>query len=160
MQVACALLADWQGLFSGSETQIEPFLCDFTNSMIGWSQWRHSWMYQPAKLQRAVHSFQHHFPFFLCLDVNECTLGIHVCANSSSGGVCKNTQGSYLCSCKGSGYSGNGIAHNQTLSATLGSGCQGMANFARQLQARKTGFFLPYVLTICTEQFFKNLLAH
>ena len=98
--------------------------------------------------------------FFVCLDVNECTLGIHVCANSSSGGVCKNTPGSYLCSCEGSGYSGNGIAHNQTLSATLGSGCQGMANFARQLQARKTGFFYLMFRQFALKQFFKNLLAH
>ena len=66
--------------------------------------------------------------FSLPSDVNECLTGANDCESSQDGGICKNTFGSYQCSCQ-TGYFGDGIKPtNETTNVQNGNlpGCTGM----------------------------------
>ena len=74
--------------------------------------------------QRSVTSSQRSNTLIIPIDINECSRGTHQCASTSTGGVCDDIDGSYMCSCR-SGYSGNGIVLGQTVGEQFGTDCAG-----------------------------------
>ena len=59
-------------------------------------------------------------------DVIECAAkDRNLCVFPSSGGVCRNTAGSYSCGCLGLGYKGNGIQSKKVVGRVTGTACIG-----------------------------------
>ena len=74
----------------------------------------------------------------VCTDINECSERVDVCTNSSEGGHCENTKGSYQCLCV-RGFTGNGIPRGLKMGTESGTSCSGKRRLRRCL---KTSNFL------------------